>query len=169
MDENIIKDTFVSAFNSMMANRSEILDGYDLVISRLTDSSELEKARDQIARQMKDVEALVNGLVARNANTLLDQEEYKKRYDEYSKQFYDLKECRSQVNADISELKIKQSRMQAYISVLKGRKTLLSGFDEGLFTATVQSVTIRCDRHAVFRFRDDSEHVWPIAEKELWK
>lgn len=165
LDEQIVKDAFVGAFNSMMANRSEILDGYDLVINRLTDSKELEKARDQISSQMKDVETLVEGMVAKNANTLLDQEEYKKRYDEYSKQYHELKDRRSQVNADIGQLKIRRSRMQVYISVLKGRKTLLRSFDEGLFSATVESVTIRTDRHAVFKFRDDSELVWALPER----
>ena len=63
LDEHIIKDAFISAFNSMMTNRSEILDGYDLVISRLTDSTELEKVRDQISGQMKDIETLVDSLV----------------------------------------------------------------------------------------------------------
>ncbi len=165
LDEHIIKDAFVSAFNSMMANKTEILDGYDLVISRLTDSSELERSRDQISSQMKKVETLVEGLVAKNANTLLDQEEYKERYDEYSKQYHDLKDHRSQVNADIGQLKIKRSRMQAYISVLKGRKTLLKSFDEGLIAATLESVTVHADRHAVFKFRDDSELVWPLPDK----
>lgn len=165
LDENVIKDAFVGAFNSMMASRSEILDSYDSIISRLTDSTELEKARDLISSQMKDIEALVDGLVAKNANTLLDQDDYKKRYDEYSKRYHDLKDQRAQINADIGLLKIKRSRIQAYISVLKNRKTLIRRFDESLFTATVENITIRADRHAVFRFRDDSELVWELPDR----
>ena len=101
----------------------------------------------------------------RNANTPLDQEKYKELYDEYSNQYHDLKARRSKVNADIGMLKDKRNRMQAYIAVLKGQKTMLLSFDEGLFSATVESVTIRIDSTVIFKFRDDSEVVWPLPDR----
>lgn len=73
-----------------------------------------------------------------------------------------------ELNTQIGQLKIKRSRIRAYIRVLAERDGLLIEFDEEVFTATVDSLTIHSAQSATVKLRDDSEVecMLPLMELE---
>jgi hypothetical protein len=52
--------------------------------------------------------------------------------------------------------------LQAYIRTLSERDGLLTDFDDGLFTATVDYLVVHSVTDMTFRFKDGSELPWTI-------
>lgn len=166
LDEGVIKQVFIEAFNSVLTNKSVILDSYEQIMDRLTDSIGLEKQSDKIEVDMKNIEVLVENLIDKNKSTLLDQSEYRKRYDDYWNEYQELQTHRTEMNLQISQLKVKRSRIQAYIQTLAERDEILSDFDEELFSAMIESITILSRDQVILKFRDETEVAWPLPLKD---
>ena len=109
---------------------------------------------------------LMENLVARNASVLLDQEEYNARYDQHIKTYREHQTRKVEVYSEMAQLKIKRSRIKVYIKTLSKREGLLTEFDEDLFAATVECITIHLAQSATLKFRDDSELTWEIPESD---
>ena len=78
--EDVIKQTFLEAFNSLLDNKDEILEGYKEVIDALTDTSELDKENAKLQSECEVIAELLHKCVEENAYSALDQQEYQQRY-----------------------------------------------------------------------------------------
>ena len=125
----------------------------------------MEKERSQIEKEQKNIVDLMENLVARNASTLMDQEEYNTRYDQHTKTYREHQTRKVEVYSEIAQLNIKRNRIRVYIKTLSKHEGLLTEFDEDLFAATVERITIHSAQSATLKFRDDSELTWEIPEK----
>jgi site-specific DNA recombinase len=70
----------VEAFNSFIENKGEILQDYGIVVLALTDTSSLEKRQAELKSEYDIVMELMRKCVEENARTVLDQNEYNRRY-----------------------------------------------------------------------------------------
>jgi site-specific DNA recombinase len=160
--EDTIKRLFVEAFNSIIENRDEILADYELIATRVTGCTELEKHRKAVDGQCVDLEAAIEKFVNENARAALYQNEYKRRYDDYVEKYQALRDQYAEFTAKITRKKAKYIQMMEFLKILKTQDDLMTDFDEKLWCLTVTALVIKSKTEVVFQFKDGSEKPWPL-------
>lgn len=75
-----IQAAFLAAFNRLLDSKAEILAAYDEIIRVLTDNTALDAESAELQGECDVVMELTRKCVQENAQTALDQEEYRRRY-----------------------------------------------------------------------------------------
>lgn len=92
-----------------------------------------------------------------NASTGIAESDYNGRYDELSDRYESTKRAMEIVASQLSETRARAECLRAFMSEVSQRDRLLSEFDEQLWYATVDTVTVEARDRLVFRFKNGSE------------
>jgi site-specific DNA recombinase len=148
--KNIIAKNKAIGCNS---SKDTIIRQYKTIIKTLTDTSALaqEHARQQSERDV--VEGLIRRLIAENAQVGLDLDEYTRREADLVARYDTAKTAMTDTEAQIQERKNRRTKLAAFIRTLEKQDGLITTFDERLWNATVESVTVYLRERIVFTFR----------------
>lgn len=75
--EDILKKVFVDAFNSLLENKAEILQGYETIIQTLIDTSKLDRESEKLQSEIGIVAEMLRKCVEENAHSTLDKQNIK--------------------------------------------------------------------------------------------
>jgi len=160
--EDTIKLAFMQAFNSMIHNKEEILMGCNTVIHILTDTSSLDKRSTRLQSEFEVVNELMRKCVEENAHEAYDQTEYQQRYSGFAEQYEKIKDEVGQIDRERLERIAKHEKVEAFILVLEQRGDLINEFNEEIWIATIESVTVHSRHDITFTFKDGSELHWDL-------
>ena len=163
LKEEVIKDAFVGVFNSLIENKEEILGNYEVIIDEITDMSGEEDKKQAILDESDTLRAGIEKLIAENSRKVIDQNEYKRRYDPMVSRYNGLQIDLQELEKQITMKKARYTQMKAFIKKLKERDELLTEFDEGLWSAVINTVIVKSDTKLVFYFKDKTEIPWFIG------
>ena len=155
--EDTIKEKFLSACNRLFANRSEILENCRMMQELLTDCSELDEKWKAVTQEMEVVAELTRKYIMENSMTVQNQEEYNAHYNALVERYEKAKAKAVSLQQQKEERLAKRDLIGGFISELAQRKELLTEFDEKLWIALVEHVTVFQDGRLVFAFRDGTE------------
>ncbi|WAG61791.1 zinc ribbon domain-containing protein [Clostridium estertheticum] len=110
--EDTLKPVFLDAFNSLLANKEEILQGYEAIIQALTDTSKIDKERVKLQSEIEVVTELLQKCVEENAHITLDQAEYKKRYTTLAERYENIKNGLDEINDKRLERRAKRESIE---------------------------------------------------------
>lgn len=164
LDDERLQAIFLGAFNQTIQNKKAILSSVHQNMERITDSQPLEAERDLVDEAMQDLEAKVKRLIDRQTSAMLSAEAFEKKHNAYLSEYKILKERKQALNIRIGERQLKRSEIKAYIKKLTAQNDLVTEFDESLYCATVETITINAFGSAVVRFKDGSEVEWTFRE-----
>jgi len=100
---------------------------------------------------------LIRKCVAENTTTSQDQEAYLERYKGLKARYEAATQRLKQIEDQRTERKQRRQKMLEFIRMLESIDGLLTEFDEGLWNATVEKVTVEPDGDLVFRWRNGIE------------
>lgn len=160
--EETLKQVFLDAFNSLIENKTEILDGYGAIIKALTDTTALDAESKTFQEECSVVMELMRKCVDENAHSAIDQSDYQSRYSTLLELYETAKEKLSAVNGELQERKVKRENISHFLRALKKSDALLIGFDEELRHATVDRIIVKNEHEVTFRFKDGTELPWTI-------
>ncbi|HEY9059240.1 MAG TPA: recombinase family protein [Pseudobacteroides sp.] len=162
LKEEAIKKAFVAAFNHIIDNKAEIFENYELCLDAITDDSTFRSEIKEIDKQCSEIETLIEKLIAANARTQLEQDEYNKSYNNYVARYDKLQKRRAELGSEIAKCAAKRVTVSAFLSELKKHNTPLADFDDRIWQATLNHMKILNDGKAVFVFRDGTELTWSV-------
>ena len=162
--EDAIKQAFIEAFNSLLENRDEILQGYETIIHALTDTSRLDKERTKLQGECEVIVELLRKCVEENAYSALDQEEYNQRYTALVELYETTKNGLVAINDKRSEGDAKRESIGTFIQMLEKSDKLLIEFDEELWNATIDTVMVHSEHELTFSFKDGLELDWNVQK-----
>ena len=100
---------------------------------------------------------LIRKCVAENATTPQDQQTYAERYKGLKARYEAATQQLKQIEDQRTERKQRRQKMLEFIRMLENSDGLLIEFDEGLWNATVEKVTVMVDGSMVFKWRNGTE------------
>ena len=153
VDEETVKTAFIEAFNRLVTYKADVIAEYHSIIDGLTDCSALDAEDASLCAERDIVAGMIQQMVEENARTALDQESYTVRYDELAAR-YETAEAKLAANKTArQERRVRREKLTAFIDRIEARDGLLTEFDEGLWNATVETVTVKYGGELEFRFR----------------
>lgn len=157
LEEDDIKARFLKAFNSLFPMKEQLVDDCRLIRDRLTDTSDIEAAMDDLLAEMEVVTGLMRKAIEENATVAQDAfsaryQGYEKRYDTLQVKIGKLQEQKETRNAKAREI-------STFITELEKRTEPVTEFDDLLWLAVIDTVLVNHDGTLVFRFRNGEEVV----------
>lgn len=123
----------------------------------LTDFKSLDVEIEQRSAEVKVVAELVKALVKENASTIQSQETYLKRYEELTKRY---EKARSELER-LQDERLRRSQqdkaMSRYIRTLKKQPTVLTEWNDTIWTVMVEKAIVHRDKSITFVFYNGSE------------
>ena len=157
LNESDIKDAFIAVFNILMADKEAVLDACRVMQESLTDTTEIDEKIARLQEAQEDACTLLQKHVDDNMRIAQDQEAFWKRYEEYEARV-------NEVAAELDSLKVlRLKRIQkaeiigAFMFELYERDGVIEAFDERLWIASVDTVTVYKTGEMVFRFKNEME------------
>lgn len=152
--EEDIKTAFVKAFNKLVTEREEIVANANLVRKTLCDTSELEQEKVSLGQELAVLVEMTQNCIAENARIAQDQGEYQKRYNGLVERYERAKARFDEVTEAIAQRSAKSERLAGFIRTLGAQAEPVAEFDERLWGATVDYVTVGADGGMTVVFRD---------------
>lgn len=165
LTENEIKAAFLEAFNKILDCREELIAAYREIIEILTDTGEFDRERQELISENEVTMELVRKAIEDNARKPMDQGEYEQRYAGYVERYERNRARLAEIEDLCLERTAKRAKMRLFIGELEKQDTLVEEFDEELWYATVDCVTVHEDKRMVFTFRD-GEQVEIVSRNE---
>jgi seryl-tRNA synthetase len=92
-----------------------------------------------------------------NTRQIQNQEEYDRRWSEMSVECTEAKNLMAKIKDDILKRTARKENIRRYLDELKQSGDILTEFDETLWQATVDKVTVHADKSMTVTFRDGTE------------
>ena len=157
VDTETVQQLFIKAYNQMMGNRKQIIEDCELMRKTLTDFKSLDDKIEQRSSEVQVVAELVNALVKENASTVQSQETYLKRYEELTKRY---EKARSEL-ARLQDERTRRSRrdkaMALYIRTLKKQPTVLTEWNDTIWTVMVEKAIVHRNGEITFVFHNGTK------------
>ncbi len=152
LTEEQIKEGFISAFNRLMVDRDRILEDCRMAQSLLCDTQEIDTELARLRQELEVVAELSRKAIHRNAHSPNSQETsvhqgYLERYEQARVRIETLEQEKLKRTT-------KSKTIGRFIRSISGTSELLTQFDEALWTAVVDSVTVMRDGGMAFRFKN---------------
>ena len=156
LTESEIQQAFVAAVNDVLQRKEDIVAVCREIIVMLSDASALEAERETARARCEELLGAMQDMVRENARTAQDQVVYDEKYGALTEQYQHATNHLKEVDNQLLERRARADKLNAYIDSLD-EKTLISEFDEGLWNATVETLTVKNDGALIFHWKDGSE------------
>ena len=152
VDTETVQQLFIKAYNQMMGNRKQIIEDCELMRKKLTDFKSLDADIERHLEETQIVAELVKAAVKDNAVTAQSQEAYLKKYESLTKRY----ETEAAELARLQNLRTLRSQkdkaVALYIRTLKKQPTVLSEWNDTLWTVMVEKAIVHRNSEITFVF-----------------
>ena len=155
--EDTLKAAFMQAFNQILGDKNYYVAQFEEMLTLLTDTPALEV---KLAEAQDVYDAAVGRMrryVKENTRQVLNQEEYERLFKKMDTECKAEEKSVTGIKNEISEQGIRKEKIRRYLEELRQAGDIVAEFDEGLWQATVESVTVYSDKSLIFIFRDSTE------------
>jgi hypothetical protein len=152
--EDEVKSAFVKAFNSLISDRSVLLEEHEILMGELTDTAALEQRIAKADEECEVVAELIRKAVDENARAALDPEAYEIRYSALVARYETAKAEGDEAALEKRSRELRRARAAAFFAEVERRASVLAEYDEELWCCTVESVTVLVGGGFKFCFRD---------------
>ena len=125
-----------------------------LVRQTLCDTSELEQEKVSLGQELAVLVEMTQNCIAENARIAQDQGEYQTRYNGLVERYEKAKARFDEVTETIVERSAKGERLAGFIRTLEAQRESVAEFDERLWGAMVDYVTVGVDKRLTVMFRN---------------
>lgn len=153
LTEDVIKDAFVKAARAIILEKDELIAHTKVMMQMVCGTTELEMKQSHLLTEMDAVAAMVERIVAEDKATVMDQEEYQRRRNELVAWCEVTRDGYEKASGEISDRWGKRKTYMRFIDGLQKLDGLCGKFDEELWTALLDHVTVYARDDIRFTFK----------------
>lgn len=157
LTEDEIKALFIKAVNQLLEKKDDTIADLKLLKSMVSTTGDLEKELETINEEMSVLVEMIQSVIAENARTVLDQDNYEKRYNTLVERYEEKKAKYDELTAAIADKKTKSEIIGNFIKTIKRIDGVVEIFDEGLWGGIVEFATVFDKKKVVFTFKGGIE------------
>ena len=157
---------FVEAFNRILGNKDRYVSHFEELLPLLADTAPLEAKLETVTNECSKVGEQLRLCIEENARRVQNQEEYERRYNELAERFAGLNNQMSDIAGEILAQSVRKEKIRRFLDELRKAENLVTEFDENLWTAAVDTVTVESDKELTVTFRDGTKIPVAIPEQK---
>lgn len=145
LSENRIKEIFIVAVNKLIESKAQLLSDFSLIKNELFDTTELAMERNELERELENV-----------TEQTQNKAEYEQEYNELVKRYDSIKSKIDELNTTIADKKARKAELELFMKNLKKQENVITEFDEWLWLAMVECVTVYAKEDVRVEFKNGS-------------
>ena len=157
IDENRIKQGFISALNTLLSIKEQVISNCNTLIAMLEDTHELDEKIQNIEIELTSISALVSDLVNKNSSEALSQKSYQKRYAALTEEYENLTKSYESLKNTKQDKEFRIDEIRTYTNRLQSFEGILTEWDDMIWTVLTEKVTVSADGSMIFTFKDGTE------------
>ncbi len=155
--EDEIKLKFISAFAAFFQKKDMVLETCRMLIDELSDTSAADAKIEKMLAELNDISQQIREHIQKNATEAQNQDEYHQTYHTLEEQYQKKTKAINKERKRLLEQQNKMETMSAFIRTLESTEETLPYFDDDIWRAVIDKVTVFHDGRMVFQFLDGSE------------
>lgn len=155
--EDALQRAFVEAFNRVVEDKDRLIEDFDAIIGVLVDTAALDKESAKLRDECAVVMELIRKCVDENAHSAMDQGEYQERYNGLVERYETAKSRLDAILEEKQARSAKRENISRFLEDLRQRDGIVEVFDEELWYATVDIVTVDSAGDLTFSFKNGIE------------
>ena len=155
--EDELKPAFIQVVNQVLGDRDRYINNFEELLPLLADTSELEKKLEKLQGEHDSLLNRMYRYVEENKREIQDQGEFNRRYCKLAEEFRESGTQLNQIKDEILEQSARKEKIRRFLDELRQMNDLVTEFDENLWNATIELVTVHMDKTLIFTFRDGTE------------
>ena len=155
--EDEIKERFISALNSLLEIRSEVIENCKLAIDALCNLAAIEAELAKWNSEALVLTELTRKHIEENASSAQSQETYQARYNDLLSKYNVASTRIAELNEAREHRKSQQIVLTAFMDTIEKSERVYEAFDEELWQTTVQKATVHSDGRVIFTFNNGQE------------
>ncbi len=159
--EEDIRRLFMRAINKVAGNIDSLADDCDTIRNYFLDTAEIDSGISALSIEVETITAMTERLIADNATAAISQNEYARKYNDYSASY-------EKAKAELEALERKRLRQLSKADSVKRFKEMMiqtgstpTEYSDDLWNVAVESATVWADETITFKFKNGQE----ITEK----
>ena len=156
LTETQIQQAFIDAVNGILRRKAEIIDACREMVVMLSDTSALEREREKAREGCDELLGAMQNMVRENARTAQDQVVYDEKYGALTERYRQTTEHLNEIDGRLLERKARTDRLNAYMDAINVASPV-TAFDESLWNATLERLTVRNDGTLTFHWKDGTD------------
>ena len=157
LTDDEIERLFISAVNKLIAQRETIISVFTEAMRTALDTTQIESTASELESEMAVVSDQRQKCIYENARVALDQDEYKRRYDELTARFDTAKARYDDVTATIADKQNRKATIEQFLHTLSEQVQMVESFDKNLWCGLVDYVTVYTKDDIRVTFRNGTE------------
>lgn len=157
VDEVVLQNAFVRVFNRMHGDKESFIQTLKANIKAVLSKRAGHEPLLEIERQIEQLKSDLKGLVNLKLRDQLDEAVYVEENARISNQLNELRQKKSLLEKDNDQKAQIKDRIDEIIQILSLRQDLLEQFDDDIFNALVEKITILSPAHFVFTLKSGLE------------
>lgn len=156
LTDDDVKSLFISAVNQLIGQKETITAALTASLDAAFDLTDLKAEQVELESEMVVVSDLIEKCIYENARTVLDQEEYQKRYDGLTARFDTAKARLDAVENTIHSKRSRKAAIESFLATL-AEANLVDRVDTALWCGLVDFVTVYSKDDVRFTFKNGQE------------
>ncbi|MDL2205631.1 recombinase family protein [Eubacteriales bacterium OttesenSCG-928-N13] len=154
VQEDDVKEKFLTAFTRLMENRDSVLEDCRNAQKLLCDTTAVDAEIETLEREVELVEGLARQAIQNNAREVIDQSEWTERNGIYLNRHAEATKRLAELDRQKVERIGRSQTLSVFIRDLVGRDQLLTEFDESLWAVVIDCVVVGLDGRLTFKFKN---------------
>ncbi len=159
LNEEEIKNAFVSAFNRQIDNKKAIIAEIEKTVINLIDKPDIDSEIQTLTEKRDSIAEMIKECIEENTVKALDQSDYERRYNTLAERYESTVKRMNELYDKQEHRDAKLRQISRCLEVIRGTDTLLTEFDEKMWNIMLESATVYSRERIVFLFADGTEVV----------
>ena len=152
MTEAEVKQRFLAAWNSIADNREELLADCQAAKAMLCDCKDIDHELAEVHREVDVVTNLSRQAIHEIAHSTAEEKKLNERNNGYLERLRAANERIAALEADKRKRKCRARILETFLRNIATSPQVLTEFDEKLWTAAIDRVTVMLDDRFLYRF-----------------
>jgi len=157
LTEDDIKTRFITAYNSLIPDRENILDDCRRMMDVLTDTTEIDEKISDLLREAEVVTGLTRKLIEENAASAMNQADFNEKYKGYEDRYTAIRDKVERLQQQSEQRKTQADSISAFMFELHETDEPVKEFDSKLWLSVIDNVLVKRTGKLVFKFRNGME------------
>ena len=155
--EDELKTLYIRALNKLITDKAKIIWEFEKIRDKVFDTSAQEVELECLQAERIEMVGLMELLTAENASRVMDQDEYKTRFENLSERYNKVTDTLAVLDEAIKDRQYRRTKTELFLKTLKRQEGLVSEFSENLWHALADHTTVYSKEDVRFTFKNGIE------------
>lgn len=152
-----LQKVFVTAFNRIIDDKDAYINAYIPIAETLTDTLAQDSEIASLQKRCTDIYAEIESIIKDNAHRAQNQDSYREKYEQLAVRYEELKSRLTEVETEKQRRILRKEKILRFLDDLRAQDGLMQSFDEPIFRAMTERITVYSKRDISVTFRDGNE------------